>query len=85
MGEYHPENYTLREARAAAIEAMAAINRGGDPVAEAEAKAQAQTFKALAEQFLNDAPHLAATTRKNFAFSIEASATGGKLLRAVAR
>ena len=58
LGEYHPENYTLREARAAAIEAMAAINRGSDPVAEVEAKEQAQTFKALAEQFFNDAPHL---------------------------
>jgi integrase len=71
LGEYHPEHYTLREAKAAAIEAMAAINRGADPVADAEAKAQAQTFKALAEQFLKDAPHLAATTRKNYRQHLE--------------
>jgi Arm DNA-binding domain len=64
LGRYHPEHFTLREARAAATEALAAINRGADPVGDAKEKAHALTFKAMAEQFLNEAPHLAATTAR---------------------
>src|SRR5262245_33395340 len=66
LGQYHPDNYTLREARGAATDALALINRGADPVAEAEAKAKSLTFKQLAEQFLTEASHLATTTRRNY-------------------
>ena len=66
LGEYHPEHFTLREARGRAIEELAAINHGADPVADAEVRANALTFKALAEKFLAEAPHLAATTRGNY-------------------
>jgi integrase len=66
LGEYHPERFTLREARGRALDALATINRGADPVAEADARANALTFKALAEKFLAEAPHLAATTRRNY-------------------
>src|SRR5215468_9861781 len=40
LGHYHPDNYGLHEARVAATDALANINRGADPVAEAEAKAK---------------------------------------------
>src|SRR5262249_43039162 len=38
LGQYHPDNYGLHEARVAGTDALANINRGADPVAEAEAK-----------------------------------------------
>jgi integrase len=66
LGHYHPDNYTLHEARVAATDALANINRGADPVAEAEAKAKSLTFKELAERFLTEARHLATTTRRNY-------------------
>jgi integrase len=71
LGEYHPERFTLREARARALDAMAAINRGVDPVAEADARANAMTFQALAQKFLNENPDLAATTRHVYRYCLQ--------------
>jgi Arm DNA-binding domain len=42
LGQYNPDHYTLHEARVAATDALAIINRGADPVAEAEAKAKSK-------------------------------------------
>jgi integrase len=61
-----PKPLTLAEARVRAERLRHAIRDGADPVVEAEAKANAMTFRALAEQFLSAAPHLAATTRRNY-------------------
>src|SRR5262245_27583718 len=71
LGEYHPERFTLRDARARAIDAMAAINRGVDPVAEADAKANAMTFQTLAQKFLDENPDLAATTRHVYRYCLQ--------------
>src|SRR5262245_27055484 len=66
LGHYHPDNYRQHESRVAATDALASINRGADPVAEAEAKAKSLTFKELAYRFLIEAKHLATTTRRNY-------------------
>ena len=66
LGQYHPDHFTLREARARALEVLAAVDRGGDPVAEAEVKAKAVTFRELAEQFLADPHALSHTTRRSY-------------------
>jgi integrase len=45
---------------------LASINRGADPVAEADAKSRAVTFRELAEQFLADPHALSAATRQSY-------------------
>ena len=69
-----PKPLTLAEARVRAERLRHAVRDGADPVADAKIKAQATTFKALAEQFLTEAPHLAATTRRNYRQYLEAHA-----------
>lgn len=66
LGEYQPDYYTLREARARTNEVLASINRGSDPVAEAHAKTKAITFRDLAEQFLADPHALSEATRRSY-------------------
>ena len=74
LGEYHPDAFTLREARTRALDALAAINRGLDPVAEAEARANEMTFKELAEKFLTENPDIATTTRRVYRYCLEKDA-----------
>jgi integrase len=64
---------TLHDARRKAETHRHAVEDGADPVADAVAKATAMTFRALAEQFLAEAP-LAATTRRNYRQYLEKDA-----------
>jgi integrase len=66
-----PPILTLAEARRVAEEQRHAVQDGTDPVALKRARANAMSFKQLAEKFLEEAPHLAAKTRRAYRYALE--------------
>ncbi|WP_072387025.1 tyrosine-type recombinase/integrase [Hyphomicrobium sp. CS1BSMeth3] len=74
LGDYEPDHFPLTKARSLALEHIAAIDQGADPVAEKAAKAEEITFKALAEKCLAEHPDLADTTKIGYRYSLERDA-----------
>jgi integrase len=74
LGDYDPDHFPLTKARSAALERIAAIDQGADPVGDIEAKGKEITFKALAEKCLAEHPDLADTTRTGYRYALERDA-----------
>jgi len=69
-----PPILTLAEARRVAEEQRHAVQDGSSPVALKRARANAMTFRQLAERFLEEAPHLAIKTRRAYRYALEKDA-----------
>lgn len=71
LGDFDPDNFPLTKARTLALEHMAAIDQGADPVGEREEKAAEIKFKDLAEKCLAEHPDLAESTKDGYRHALE--------------